>query len=145
MNKDMHLYLHRFGTKTWSFDFLWISLPFLASQHLILICFSASGIDLGGQFKGTHVPQGTTMAIGQWYIDRRNAANTTERSPLLWSYQHAAPGIIATVGVGRTSNGEIDVVSQKYGKGKSFHLAKYSFDGKGNANAVFRNVVTFWK
>lgn len=98
---------------------------------------------MGGEFAGTHAPQGTTFAIGHWYIDRADSRNTQESHPLIWGYRHAAPGIIATIGMGRTSSGEIDVISPRRGQGKSFNIAKYSFDGRGYASAIFRNVITF--
>ena len=97
----------------------------------------SAGIELGGEFPGVHAAFGTTFSYGHWLIVK-NAADR-----LLWNFKHAAPGIVATIGQGRTSNGEIDVHSETYGAGKSFNIAKYMFDRTGKANAIFRNIITF--
>ena len=78
----------------------------------------SAGINLNGEFWGVHAAFGTTFSYGHWLIVK----NAAER--LLWNFKHAAPGIVATIGQGRTSNGKIDVYSDTYGAGKSFNIAK---------------------
>ena len=100
------------------------------------------GYQLGGDFAGTLAPFGSTFTSGHWYIVRRWRYG----KPIdgyLWTAQSSRPGNIALIGQARTTSGEFDVQSPRWGNGKAFNVAKYSFDGSGNADAILRNAVSF--
>ena len=100
------------------------------------------GYQLGGDFAGTLAPAGSTFTSGHWYIET-SWNNDTPTDGYLWTVQSSRPGNIALIGQARTTTGELDVQSPRWGNGKAFNVAKYSFDGLGNATAILRNAITF--
>lgn len=100
------------------------------------------GYQLGGDFAGTVAPAGSTFTVGHWYIVKR-WCNGVPSDGYIWRVRSARPGNIALIGQARTTSGEFDVMSPRWGEGKAFNVAKYSFDGSGNADAILRNVISF--
>ncbi len=94
-----------------------------------------AGIDLGGEFVGTHVPAGTMFAAGGSYVLKRG----NHKKDIVIDYQSRGP--MQPVGRGGVINCE--VTSDKYGDGVAWGYFEFHPLSNGQIAAQVRNVVTF--
>jgi len=93
------------------------------------------GVDLGGDFAGTHVPAGTMFAHGGSYVIKRGKYV----KDIVIDYQSRGP--MQPVGRGGVINCE--VTSAMYGKGVAWGYFEFHALSNGQTAAQVRNVVTF--
>ncbi|MCI0556430.1 MAG: hypothetical protein L0287_36270 [Anaerolineae bacterium] len=94
-----------------------------------------AGLDLGGEFEGTHVPAGTMFAAGGTYVIKRGKKS----KDIVIDYQSRGP--MQPVGTGGAINCE--VVHPKWGKGLAWGYFEFHSLSNGQISAQVRNVVTF--
>jgi hypothetical protein len=101
----------------------------------IVAVMDPAGLDLGGEFAGTHVPAGTVFAAGGTYVIKRGG----HREDIVINFQSRGPN--QPVGTGLVVNCEVEY--PEWGKGLGwgyFELHKLS---NGQISAQGRNVLTF--
>ncbi|MEE9355677.1 MAG: hypothetical protein V3U75_08830 [Methylococcaceae bacterium] len=94
------------------------------------------GLDLGGEFEGTHVPAGTMFAFGNYVIKRGRG-----RKDLVLSYKSRGP--MQPVGTGGVINCEVS--HPKFGEGVGWGYFEFHELANGQVSAQVRNVLTFPK
>lgn len=94
-----------------------------------------AGIDLGGDFAGTHVPAGTMFAHGGSYVIKRGGS----RKDIIINYKSRGP--MQPVGRGGVINCEVS--SDKFGEGVAWGYFEFHALANGQIAAQVRNVVTF--
>lgn len=94
-----------------------------------------AGLDLGGEFAGTHVPAGTMFASGGSYVIKRGK----NAEDIVINYQSRGP--MQPVGKGGVINCE--VVHDKWGKGVAWGYFEFHKLANGQITSQVRNVVTF--
>ncbi len=99
-----------------------------------LVVMSPEGIDLGGEFEGTHVPAGSMFVHGNYLIKRGKG-----RKDLAIGYRSRGP--ILSVGTGNVINCE--VFHPKLGFGVSLGYSEIHQLNNGQITAHARNVLTF--
>ncbi|ESS66714.1 hypothetical protein MGMO_177c00050 [Methyloglobulus morosus KoM1] len=94
-----------------------------------------AGLDLGGEFMGTHVPAGTVFAAEGTYVIKRGK----ERKDIVINYQSRGP--MQPVGTGGVINCE--VVHPVWGKGLGWGYFEFHNLKNGQITSQVRNVLTF--
>lgn len=94
-----------------------------------------AGLDLGGEFEGTHVPAGTMFAAGGSYVIKRGH----HKKDIVINYQSRGP--MQPVGTGGVINCE--VVHPVWGKGLGWGYFEFHSLSNGQISAQVRNVLTF--
>ncbi len=93
------------------------------------------GLDLGGEFEGTHVPAGTMFASGGSYIIKRGHG----KDDIVINYKSRGP--MQPVGTGGVINCEVE--HPKWGKGLGWGYFEIHSLSNGQVSAQVRNVLTF--
>lgn len=94
-----------------------------------------NGVDLGGDFAGTHVPAGTMFTHGGSYVIKRGK----HKKDIVINYQSRGP--MQPVGRGGAINCE--VTSSEFGNGVSWGYFEVHPLSNGQTAAQVRNVLTF--
>ncbi len=94
-----------------------------------------AGLDLGGEFTGTHVPAGTMFAAGGTYVIKPG----NHRKNIIINYQSRGP--MQPVGTGGVINCE--VVHPEWGKGLGWGYFEFHQLTNGQITSQVRNVLTF--
>lgn len=93
------------------------------------------GLDLGGEFAGTHVPVGTMFTAGGTYVIKRGE----NQKDILITYQSRGP--MQSVGTGGVFNCE--VFHPKWGKGLGLGYWEFHNLKNGQFTSQLRNTLTF--
>lgn len=97
------------------------------------VVMDPQGLDLGGEFAGTHVPAGTMFVFGNYLISKRSA-------PILLNYQAKKPIIPDFTGAFEVA---CEIFSAKYGNGQAVGGTLPVILPNGQMLINTRNVITF--
>lgn len=107
----------------------------------ILAVVNPAGVDLGGEFAGTHVPAGTMFVMGNYKIERKSSGKHKKGlEPIVIDYKSRKPILVESDGSFAVS---CELYNEHWGEGQAIGATLPIFLNDGRMVYNTRNVLTF--